>query len=80
MRAKNVLDIAFNDVIEKIRGFRRAEIIIRFCYYNAESVGAVSRLVWRVHCLPSKRRQNLSTAHPCESNMYSAGYQRRRYF
>lgn len=27
MRAKNVLDIAFNDVIEKIRGFRRAEII-----------------------------------------------------
>lgn len=36
MRAKNVLDIAFNDVIEKNRGFRRAEIIIRFCYYNAE--------------------------------------------
>ena len=34
--AKNVSSVTFDDAVENIRGMRRAEIIVRFCYDNEE--------------------------------------------
>lgn len=33
-KAKNTLQVSFESAIEKIRGHRRAEIVVRFCYQN----------------------------------------------